>query len=192
MTQTKKKYPNSYKNSYLEQIKDLSSGSAKSTKNTADKRSKFLWDQYWGTSSQESYESITSSEKIERKEAPKRAAYETRQDVILYTASEQQTAREIEILRTELDRLIKTVKEVDFEVQKAVMEIPAKPGVYHVRFLERVRKILKLIREELEDSKTWLKLSISKRRQKCYWSMYKKKGTSFGLSGERVVSTQTG
>lgn len=183
MQQTKKKLPPLPNNSFLEQLRSVSSSSTPT--------SRTAWSQFWGGEG-ESLEQVPTMEKAERKEIPKKGAYETRQEIILFTLQERAALGEIEEIRKELIAIIKTIKQVDFEVQKTVMEIPARPGIYHIRFLERIRRVLKLIREKLEDSRTWLKLSVSKRKQRGYWSMYKKKGTSFGLSGERVVSTQTG
>lgn len=192
MQQTKKKLPSLQNKSFLEQIRSVSSGTSKSLKEDVVKGgARTAWSQFWGVEG-ESFEQAPTLEKAERKEIQKGAAYEVKQEIILFTASERAAIREIEEIRRELIAIIKTVKEVDFEVQKTVMEIPSKPGVYHVRFLERIKIVLKLIRERLEDSRTWLKLSVSKKKQRGYWSMYKKSGTSFGLSGERVVSTQTG
>lgn len=183
MQQTKKKLPSLQNKSFLEQLRSASPGTTGTSRNA--------WSQFWGGEA-ENFEQAPTLEKLERKEVKKGAAYETRQEIILFSQRERQAVREIEEIRRELIAIIKAVKEVDFEVQKTVMEIPVKPGVYHVRFLERIKRVLKLIRERLEDSSTWLKLSVAKRKQRGYWSMYKKKGTSFGLSGERVVSTQTG
>lgn len=188
MQQTNKKNPPASDNSFLEQLRSLSNNPPKSPKTP--------YHSPWG--SQSSVESFTSFEKTttleqsERKETQKRAAYEYKQEFVVFSKQEQQTMKEIEAIRQELVLLVNTIKEVDFEVKKAVLEIPVNPGIYHVRFLERIRKLLKLVREKLEDSRCWLKLSTTRKRQKGYWGMYKKKGTSFGLSGERVVSTQTG
>lgn len=193
MQQNKKK-PSVYKNdSFLEQLRSFSDGASNSLKNDVFKGGiKSAWNQFTGIESETSYETLTPAEKIEKKETLQKGSYETKQEFILFSARERQTAREVEAIRTELIALVKTVKEVDFEIQKAVREIPVKPGVYHVRFLERLKAFIKLIRERLEDSCAWLRLFMSKKKQKNYWCQYKKKGTSFGLSGERVVSTQTG
>lgn len=193
MQQTKKKTSSPTSDSLFEQFRSIPSGTGKSLKNDLIKGgTRTAWSQFWGVESSGSFEDIKQPERIERKEPIRRRGYEIRQEIVLFSQQEQKTATEIEAIRRELEMIIKTIKEVDFEVQKAVMEIPVKPGVYHVRFLERIKQLLKLIREKLEDSRTWLKLSVSKKKQRGYWALYKKKGTSFGLSSERVVATQTG
>lgn len=193
MQQSKKKTSALTSDSLSEQLRSIPRATSKSLKNDLIKGgAKTAWKQFWGVESTGSSEAIKPREKIERKEPLRRAGYEIRQEIVLFSQREQEIANEIEAIRYELEVIIKTVSEVDFEVQKTVMDIPVKPGIYHVRFLERIKQLLKLIREKLEDSRTWLKLSVSKKRQRGYWALYKKKGTSFGLSGERVVATQTG
>ena len=50
--------------------------------------------------------------------------------------------------------------------EKAAEKMPTKPGVYHVTFFERLRQIIKFFRERIEESRTWLKLMSSKKKQK--------------------------
>lgn len=193
---SKKKTNTFQSDPFVEQLKSIPNPTSKSfKKDLINHGTRVMQNQVIGGESLEageSYEKPVSTEQVERRELPKQAAYEVRQEIILFTSQEQETQRQIEALQTELIALIRVVKEVDFEIQKNVMQIPVNPGVYHLNFLDRVRNLLKLVREKLEDSRTWLKLANNKRKQKGYWSMYKKKGTSFGLSGERAVSTQTG
>ncbi len=179
--------------SFNEQVKTIGTGLKRSIKRDLITNSaKTAWNQFWGFHNNENFEHFPSLPKTERKEAQKQAAYETKREFIVFTAQERAVSQEIEAIRKELMAVIKAVKEVDFEIEKTVMAIPVKPGVYHVRFLERIKRILRLVREKLENSRTWLKLANTKRKQKHYWFLYKKKGTSFGLSNERTVATQIG
>lgn len=107
-------------------------------------------------------------------------------------AIEAGISQKIESLRQELEILSKSIASLNTEVNKAVMEIPVNPGIYHLNFLERLRTIIVDIRRNIDDSRTWLALSAQKNKQKKYWGMYKKHGTTFGLSHERSVSTQAG
>ena len=197
---TKKKSSSLTSDSLLEQLRGLSSGAKKSVKNDVVKgAAQTAWKQFSGmetgsVSSEigSSYEKMTAPEEVERKGPQKRGAYEVRQEVMVFNGQERETMQEIQLIRSELLTIVKTMKDIDIEVEKAIKEVPVKPGIYHIRYLERIGKILKLIREKLENSRVWLQTSNSKRKAKGYWGMYKKKGTSFGLSGERVVATQTG
>lgn len=95
-------------------------------------------------------------------------------------------------VRAELVGLAATIKKFNREVERAVQDIPTRPGVYHLNFLERLRGVIQILRQTIEDSGSWLSLWSQRKKKKQYWGMYKKHGTSFGLSSERGVSTQAG
>lgn len=99
---------------------------------------------------------------------------------------------QIEAVRQELKALAASLKTLNLEVQKAVAEIPVAPGVYHLNFFEHLRSILRVLREQIDDSRTWLALHTARKQKKNYWGMFKKHGTSFGLSSERTLATQAG
>jgi len=99
---------------------------------------------------------------------------------------------QIEAIRTELKALSASIKTLNTEIEKTINEVPVHPGVYHKNFLDRIRSMILLIREQIEDSRTWLNLSTTRKKKKGYWGMYKKHGTSFGLSNERSLSTSAG
>lgn len=98
----------------------------------------------------------------------------------------------LEAVRLELKTLAASVKKFNSQIERAIEDIPAHPGVYHVNFLERLRGVIMTLRQNIEDSGSWLALWTSRKQKKKYWGMYKKHGTSFGLSSERNVSTQAG
>ncbi len=105
---------------------------------------------------------------------------------------EAQTAQKIEEIRLELKALIQAIKSVDLEIQKAVDENLVDASAYHLSFLDRLKTVLILMRQNLNDSASWLSVMRSRKKQRMYWSLYKKKGTEFGLNNERVVATQVG
>lgn len=95
-------------------------------------------------------------------------------------------------VRMELATLAASIKKFNTQIERAIGEIPAHPGVYHVNFLDRLRGVIIVLRQRVQDSQSWLALWTSRKKKKHYWGMYKKHGTSFGLSSERNVSTQAG
>lgn len=95
-------------------------------------------------------------------------------------------------VRMELKALASSIKNLNSQIERAIDDIPAHTGIYHVNFLERLRGIIQTLRENIEDSGSWLSLWSGRKQKKKYWGMYKKHGTSFGLSSERNVSTQAG
>lgn len=93
----------------------------------------------------------------------------------------------------ELKQLMNVSQELKVEFKEIAVEPRiANPGKYHVSFFEWVLLIVKQARMKVEDSAAWLGAFKSKKAKKQYWSMFKKHGTTFGLSNERVVATQTG
>lgn len=98
----------------------------------------------------------------------------------------------LEAVRLELKTLVATIKKFNSQVERAIEDIPTHPGVYHLNFLERLRGVIMALRQSIEDSSSWLALWTSRKKKKQYWGLYKKHGTSFGLSSERNVSTQAG
>lgn len=101
--------------------------------------------------------------------------------------------RKIQEILVELKTLAKSVEKVSQETGKVAMEeMPVRPGIYHLNFFEKLLKLIKDARSKVEESSVCLKLFQSRKQQKQYWTMFKKHGTTFGLSQERVVATQTG
>lgn len=98
----------------------------------------------------------------------------------------------IEAVRAELAGVSKSLRNLESETQKAIAEVPVHPGVYHLNFFERLRSILKILRQQIEDSRTWLALFTERKKKIGYWGLYKKHGTKFGLSSERTIATQAG
>ncbi|MFH0863818.1 MAG: DUF5660 family protein [Candidatus Gottesmanbacteria bacterium] len=116
-------------------------------------------------------------------------------EVILFTAQEQNLAREVEAVRQELKKTVDELKELNsavIEVEKTVASTPVRPGTYHLSFFARLRVIIKLFRQQVSESRVWLEASTSKKQKRGYWSMFKKHGTTFGMSSERVIATQAG
>ncbi len=104
-----------------------------------------------------------------------------------------QLKQEIEELLKQIKLLAKSTENLTQEVSiVAMQEMPVNPGRYHVNFLQWLVSLIKSLREQVEDSRTWLGVFQSKKKQKQYWSMFKKHGTSFGLSNERTLATQVG
>lgn len=100
--------------------------------------------------------------------------------------------QQIEAVRMELKGIAESLKNLHQDVQKAINEVPVEPGIYHINFFARLKSFLKLLREQIDDSRTWLNLSMGRRKKMGYWGMFKKHGTTFGLSSERSIATAAG
>ncbi len=93
----------------------------------------------------------------------------------------------------ELKKLAKSSQELEITFREiAVEQKPVSPGKYHLNFFTWMLITIRSARMRVEDSKNWASLFASKKTKREYWSLFKKHGTTFGLSGERVVATQTG
>lgn len=105
----------------------------------------------------------------------------------------QELSVKIQEIIIELKQLMNVSEELKVEFKQIATEQKiVNPGKYHVSFFEWVLLIVKQARMKVEDSQAWMAAFKSKKAKKQYWSMFKKHGTTFGLSNERVVSTQTG
>jgi hypothetical protein len=108
------------------------------------------------------------------------------------TENRELSAKISEII-IELKRLTKSSKELEVTFKEITVEQkPVNPGKYHLNFFTWMLATIRSARMKVEDSKNWASLFSAKKVKKEYWSLFKKHGTSFGLSGERTVATQTG
>lgn len=111
----------------------------------------------------------------------------------LRQAEQVQIQQQLAQVRAELKALTAAMKNLHQEIEKAIDEIPPAPGIYHLNFMDRLRSIIKILREQIDDSRSWLALTAQRKQKKLgYWGMFKKHGTSFGLSSERALATQAG
>jgi len=108
------------------------------------------------------------------------------------TALENETRQQIAAIRDELKALVKTLKNLHQEVQTAISQDPVDPGIYHLNFYEQLKSFLVVLRQQIEDSRSWLATFNARKKKIGYWGMYKKHGTTFGLSSERSIATAAG
>lgn len=107
--------------------------------------------------------------------------------------SEQKDRARIQELLIEIKALIGKSKELQIEFKDVQVEqIPQSAGKYHTAFVEWVLSLIRSARERVDTAVSWTNAMKSRKGQKQYWSLFKKHGTSFGLSSERVVATQVG
>jgi len=119
-----------------------------------------------------------------------------RTETIIFSQKEEKAKKQIEAIKEEIRKIIKTAKSMDsrvFEIEKEVMNPTVSAGTYHENFFERVLKVLILIRKSLSDSCNWLETVSSRNSAKSYyWGQVGKSGAKYMLSNERYMSTQAG
>ncbi|MFZ5845688.1 MAG: DUF5660 family protein [Patescibacteria group bacterium] len=192
----KKRVPPAPSDSILEQLRDLSGGVGKSVTQDVVRKvaSDALASLVGGSSRGELKPNETVKLDRETKEipaAPPRGV-ELQPRPVALASEEAKIKQQIEAVRAELKALATSLKSFHQEVEKAILEVPVEPGIYHLNFFERLKSILKVLRSQIEDSTTWLQLWTSRKKKVTYWGLYKKHGTKFGLSAERTLATQAG
>lgn len=199
MTKTSpKNKPANFKNdNVLEQLRGVSSDVAINTVDMAAKVGETVFSALVGSPMQMSGE-LEPNQTIElgvqqqetskvQIEAPKMEAAHASIDEIA-----QQTRQQLEAVREELKALSKSLKNLNQDVLSAIEQAPVSPGVYHINYYDQLRTFIHVLRQQIEDSRTWLSMSVGRKKKMGYWGMFKKHGTTFGLSNERSLATAAG
>jgi hypothetical protein len=112
---------------------------------------------------------------------------------IARTEDSQEIAVKMQEILIEIKQLANSSAELKSQVEVITVEqATQKPGIYHVNFLEQMLSFIREARMNVEDSLAWFGALKSKKNARQYSSMAKKHGTSFTLSNERTVATQSG
>lgn len=111
----------------------------------------------------------------------------------VFDRRKEEAKMRIRVIQDELKALAKDLAGFDDQLQKVVEEEIVNPGTYHVNFFEKIRKLVILMRQRVQESENWL-IALTERSQKQqgYWGQVQKSGTKFMLSQERYMATQAG
>ncbi|OQY65782.1 hypothetical protein B6D29_03610 [Microgenomates bacterium UTCPR1] len=181
-----------YKNP-LETIRDLRVGTVKKAANTIGNIGGGMVDQLFGGGYQEESddEKLSFFQEEIKKNSKKRENRvfnynEYYEDTLVKRQIKELTElikKEIEALKKSNDSLLNEVKDVE---KLTINALPEKPGVYHIRFLEIILNILRVLRAKVGESKTWMQALISrkKKRGSLFAVRSKKAGTQYSLSQE--------
>ncbi len=99
---------------------------------------------------------------------------------------------QLQAIMSEVTKLAKTTSGLAQEVKIATLEAPVNPGIYHIVFFEKLLTFLQSFRKKIEESHVWLQESNKRSQKKNYWSMYKKKGSSFLLAPDHYLQRSAG
>lgn len=119
----------------------------------------------------------------------------------LFSKRNVEESRQIEQIK-ELIKAIKQEVESIKKSDKALMDevrdiekltldtLPEKVGIYHIRFLEVVLKVLQTMRLKIGESGTWMQALISKKQKRgsAFAARTKSKGTQYSMSQELQVT----
>lgn len=190
------KRPSAYTNdSILEALRGLGGGVGKTvTRDVAGKVASDALSSLFGAPIKqgEMHQNERIDFPVERQPHPQMRRPEVRPAEKVIFHEDAQIKQQLEAVRHELAALSKSLQMLHTEIQKAVMETPVMPGIYHVTFYEKLRAVLQMLREQIDDSRSWLTMHQSRKKKMGYWGMFKKHGTTFGLSNERSIATSAG
>ncbi len=126
-------------------------------------------------------------------EQQRQFATRRRQEFLVFSQKEETRRKEIITLQEELQKLVEEIQDVSQEVDTAVSQQLVNPGIYHANFFDKLRQLIKLLRQRVHDSRTWLATFNQRAQAKLgYWGQVQTSGTKFMLSQERYMVTQTG
>lgn len=182
----------------LESIKDLSGSIGQGTVDSLRDIGSGVLDQLLGMQNGSEGESTNQEHEQKPVEQLKEAQKKIQKEANLFN---YQNHHENVIVREQVKQLIEQIRqEVQYikkadksllnevkDIEKFTLEtISEKPGIYHVKFLEIVLRILRSVRMKVGESRTWLQAMVSKKKKRgsLFASRSKKQGTAYSMSQE--------
>jgi len=104
----------------------------------------------------------------------------------------QELKMQLQGITAEIGKLAASTGNLATQTEIAMIEVPNNPGVYHLIFFEKILEFLQSFRLRIDQASVWLGSANKRAEKKNYWSQYKKKGTSFLLSGESYSQRSAG
>ena len=104
----------------------------------------------------------------------------------------QELRLQLQAISVEIAKLANSTGNLAAQAEISIMEVPINPGVYHVIFFEKVLEFLQSFRKKIDEAVVWLSSTNKRAEKKNYWSMYKKKGSSFLLSPDHYLQRSAG
>ena len=106
---------------------------------------------------------------------------------------EQAEKYRIEELMNEIKKLVSTSAQLEVQFKQVTnSQRIVRTGKYHVGFFNFVLGLVRQAQRKVDSSRAFLATVHGKKKQRGYWNMFEQHGTSFGMSNERNVATQTG
>ncbi len=194
--------------SVLEALKDIGNTGVKTMKkDLLQDTSQEFFDQLFGPRISKKYSGeITPGESIEMGEVFSGKLEENkklkaqislernlaREEKVLVEKKANELRVQLQALTQEVMSLAKTTQNISDELKVATMQAPVNPGIYHVIFFEKLLEFLKDFRKKIDSAAVWLHATNKRAQKKNYWSMYKKKGSSFLLAPDHYLQRSAG
>jgi len=192
----------------LESIKDLGTGVGQSLKtDLLEKTSQEFLKEMFGVPEKKQYSGdITPGESLDltellsgKSEENERLKGQIRierslheEEKLFVQEKSDQLKVQLHALMQEVLALAKTTQSLGEEVEMVSIQAPANPGIYHIVFFEKILAFLRSFRQKIDQAGLWLQSSNKRAEKKNYWSMYKKKGSSFLLAPDHYLQRSAG
>lgn len=135
----------------------------------------------------------TDLEKKYKRQARWQAEIARKEEKVIYSRQDREVKLQVQSLQNEIQQLVKASGELAQEVDVASFQVSPEAGKYHIAFFEKLKNLVKSLRSQVQESAHWLaEFNKKSKKRNFYWGQFKKKGTSFSLSMDRNVATQTG
>lgn len=190
----------------IEQAPDFKGEMANIVKNEVlEKSVTTAWEQLLGKSekSKGPYEQIMQEGEFiefsaEEKKSEAAPAIDYVREILTTTQATQKRENselraKIQEITIELKKISKSSREIEAVIKDVNIDmLPEDPGKYHINFFEWLLLTVQTARIRVEESANWASAVTGKSTKKDFWSLARKHGTSYQLSGERVVAQQVG
>ena len=95
----------------------------------------------------------------------------------------EQIRQEVQYIKKADASLLNDIRDIEKFTMDTLSE---KPGIYHVKFLEIVLRILQSVRMKVGESRTWMQALMSKKKKRgsLFAARSKKQGTAYSMSQE--------
>lgn len=98
----------------------------------------------------------------------------------------------LQAIQTEATKMVASTASLSQEIKIAVMQGATNVSEYQINFYEDIIKTMMAFRKKIDSAVIWMQGQNKRGEKKNYWSQYKKKGSSFLLSGETYSQRNAG
>ncbi|EKE06280.1 MAG: hypothetical protein ACD_19C00021G0012 [uncultured bacterium] len=98
----------------------------------------------------------------------------------------------LQAIQTEATKMVATTASLSQEIKIAVMQGAANVSEYQINFYEDIISLIIAFRKKIDNAVVWMQSTNKRAEKKNFWAQYKKKGSSFLLSGETYSQRSAG
>ena len=98
----------------------------------------------------------------------------------------------LQAIQTEATKMVATTAGLSQEIKIAVMQGATNVSEYQINFYEDIISLIVAFRKKIDNAVVWMQTQSKRSEKKNFWSQYKKKGSSFLLSGETYSQRNAG